>query len=209
MIRFASAASAGILLALAAAAQAPSPSSVAIPQIAPNGAGASASSSVHVPAIEPGRRPDAAAAPAQVGNGARSATAAAPLSTPADGRVVRLAPLTGQDSCETDPALARTELCRQRIETRANSYTAPAAAPVTAEGRLMVLIAPGGSDTSADPARRLGETGPNLQDFVGQAAGQVAAALGQGVPATGGSADSSPFQTPGGLPSTVLINPGR
>ena len=191
---------------MAGLADAQSPASVTAPQVTPRRAGYE----VRMPLIvgnEGTGRPDAA--PAQVGNGARSATATAPLSTTAQGRAVGVSPATGSDRCESDPALAQTELCRRRIESRAAQYDAPAAAPVTAEGRLLMLMTPGASDATAESARRLGEAGPNLQDFVGAAAGQVATALGQPSAGAAPSADPAPHGAPGGLPSTVVINPGR
>ncbi len=50
----------------------------------------------------------------------------------------------------------------------------------------------------------IGEGGPDLRDFVGQAAGQVSGALGQQ-----GDAPPAPGGAPTGLPATVVINPGR
>jgi hypothetical protein len=77
---------------------------------------------------------------------------------------------------------------------------------VTAEGRLLILVSPtqrGGSDDGG----RLGDGGRALQDFVGDAAGQVATVLQQQktTPAEPGAFPGAPT----GVPASVLINPGR
>lgn len=119
--------------------------------------------------------------------------------------------LTGSDRCEPGAALSNSQICEQRIERRAGQFGAPIAAPVTAEGRLLLLMTPTGQQAADNAARRIGDGGSNLNDFVGQAAGQVATALGQQGGAPAPASDAAPYgpQAPSGLPATVVINPGR
>lgn len=198
-----------VLGATTAAAQAPA--SVAIPQIS-RGPASPAGQTVRIPAItgvgaNGPRRSDAASAPAQVGNGVRPATAVQPLSSTAQGRAVAAPALTGSDRCEPGAALAASQICEQRLEYRADQFGVTTAAPVTAEGRLLMLMAPNGR--LANDAGRIGDGGPDLRDFVGQAAGQVSTALGQQGAAPATPADAAARQTPAGLPATVVINPAR
>lgn len=197
---------------MVAAAAAQSPASVSMSQIAP--APGPVGQAVRVPAItgvgvNGGPRSNAASAPTQVGGGARTATAPPALSSAAQGRAVGVPVLTGADGCEPGSALAGSQICEQRIETRADQYPAPTAAPISAEGRLLMLMTPASQGT-ADDARRIGESGSNLQDFVGQAAGQVAAVLGsQQAASTPEGGPYAPYAASRGLPPTVVINPGR
>jgi hypothetical protein len=196
----------------ATTAGAQSPASVAIPQISRGPAGP-AGQAVRIPAITGAgangqRRSDAASAPAQVGNGVRPATALQALSSPAQGRAVDVPALTGADQCEPGASLSTSKICEQRLEYRADQFGVTSAAPVTAEGRLLMLMAPNARQ-GPDAAGRIGDGGPDLRDFVGQAAGQVSTALDQQGAAPSIPAEAAARQTATGLPATVVINPAR
>lgn len=95
---------------------------------------------------------------------ASAAVIASEVSRRSDGRSLTVAPAIGDDRCDGNEARLRTELCRRRIEARANQYNRPSAAPVTPEARLLLLTNPDGADTVGDIGRRQvpsGLDGPN------------------------------------------------
>lgn len=67
------------------------------------------------------------------------------ISDRADGRTLAIPPATGTDRCDEAGTANRSQLCRQRLETRANLYSRPRSALVTPEARLLLLTNPNGA----------------------------------------------------------------
>lgn len=208
-------------LPLLVAALAQSPAAVTVPQLSqPRQAGAaSIAGDASSPAspLAPGRG-DLAAAPAQVGESARSVEPAPALSTRAQGRAVGTAAVGGRDRCDPASRAADSALCRGRVETRAGEFDAPAPAPVTAEGRLLLLTRPQGEPpmTPTGASRRLGGTAADVERAAGTAAGELAAAISQQqstsntqLTPNGGTPVTTPTSgvLPPGVPSVVVTQP--
>ena len=143
----------------------------------------------------------------------RSAEASPDLSTRAQGRAIGAAAIGGRDRCDSPASVtAQTELCRRRIEARAGDYAKPGAAPVTAEGRLLVLSEPPMAPQSLDSAtRRLGGAAP-VDALAGSAAAQLAGAIdpqraGSAAPATATGTGAAASALPAGLPPSVVFTP--
>ena len=116
----------------------------------------------------------------------------------------------GRDRCDA-PGAADTPLCRQRLEARAAEYGKAGPAPVTAEGRLLILTDPQRPAQSVDQAtRRLGSA-PGVDALAGSAASTIAGVLnGMTSGATspsGASASTSATALPAGVPSSVVVSP--
>ena len=197
-------ASAGAALAQTGAA------SVSVPQLSfPERAGVVATSQADTSAVARSRseREALVSAGAPIGEGRRTAEASPALSTRAEGRAVHAAPVGGHDRCDA-PGEAETRLCRDRLEARAGEYQKPGAAPVTAEGRLLVLTDPQpGSLTMNEAARRLGGA-PGLDSLAGGAASELAGAISstRGDTSQAGPANTGAAATalPAGVPAVVL-----
>ena len=202
---------AALLLAPTGAAFAQSgAAAVTVPQLtAPERRGVVATSQADPSAAANTRREREAlvSAGAPIGEGRRTAEASPPLSTRAEGRAVRAAPVGGHDRCDA-PGQADTRLCRDRLEARADEFHKPAAAPVTAEGRLLVLTDPQpGPMTMNEAARRLGGA-PGLDSLAGGAASELAGAISS---TRGDTSQTGPTNTgatatalPAGVPAVVL-----
>lgn len=161
-------------------------------------------------------RAESVSSPVQVGSRSRSTESAPALSNSAQGRSVGVTALGGRDRCNPALAGSDTEACRRRIETRSGDYARVTAAPVTAEGRLLLLTQNQPPPMTPDSAaRRLAGSPAELETLAGTAAGQLAGVLSQ--PTTqpdaapnAGQPLVTPFLTalpPGAAP--VIVAPPR
>ena len=183
-----------------------SPSSVTVWQLsAPDRPGEATASQTPAAALDRRGRENLVSAGAPIGDGRRTAESAPDLSTRAQGRALASSAIGGQDRCQPDTAAAASDLCRRRIEARSGDYGRPGAAPVTAEGRLLVLSDPQGRAQTLDGAtRRLGGS-PMVDALAGSAAAQLAGAIDPqraAAAATGATAT-----LPAGVPSAVVVSP--
>lgn len=76
------------------------------------------------------------------------------VSSRADSRALAVAPVVGTDRCDAAAPRDRSDFCRHRLEARMDHPERPAAAPITAEGRLLLLVSPNGMGTPTDRASR-------------------------------------------------------
>lgn len=111
------------------------------------------------------------------------------ISTRAESRAVDTPPLAGRDGCDPVGGRASLEICRHKIETRVSDYARPRNAPVTPEGRLLMLINSGNGSASGDlSGRSLVAVGLNAP---GGPAEQLAGALRDGTVSQDGAATNA------------------
>lgn len=189
-----------------------SATSVAVPQLSQTERGAVAVGQTDSAALAGGStraRGELATAPSQIGDQQRTAASAPALSTSRQSRSVATQAVGGYDRC--DPALsssASTE-CKHALETRSGEYASPGAAPVTAEGRLLLLTDPQPGPNSVDATtRRLGNA-QGLDALAGSAANDLAGAINGTRGATNATtlnvAPGTTTALPAGVPSAVVL----
>ena len=135
----------------------------------------------------------------------------AEISTRADGRTLASSPVGGADRCDSVAKSLRRGVCRRPLESRAGDYTRPRAAPVTAEGRLLLLTNAGTNPTASDPSGgAMGASGFNAANGPAE---QLAGALqdraaSQDNALTNPNSDPTGSGTlPPGVPTIVVVPP--
>lgn len=118
-------------------------------------------------------------------------------------------PVVGTDICEQSGQRSPSDLCRQRIETRAAQFARPRAQPVSSEGRLLIVTDPNGRAGGQSVGQRAvdGRDASGLDAISGQLAGalQTVDAATQ-MPGDPGAA--APSALPAGAPPIVVL-PGK
>ncbi len=198
-----------LLLTAGSAAAQTGAAAVAMPQVSAPDRSTSVGAPSDVPSAALSARPprgrgDLVSTGAPIGEGRRTAESSPDVSTRAQGRAVATSAVGGRDRCDA-PAAADAELCRGRIEARSGEYGKPAATPVTAEGRLLLLTQTQPAVMTTEVARRrLGGTSQDVDFLAGAAAGQLAAAISQ----TNPKADVVPNGgSPTAAPNATVLNP--
>lgn len=192
-----------------------SPASVTVPQLSEPqrpGAASVGASSPSLASTGGKARGDLASAPEQLGAAGPTADASPALSSLRQGRTLAAAAVEGRDRCDASSGQSDSRLCRERVETRAGEFATPGAAPVTAEGRLLLLTQPQGGVvmTAAGASRQLGGTAADVERAAGAAAGELAAVISRtqaGAPPTASTADPTGGALPSGVPSVVVTGP--
>lgn len=107
----------------------------------------------------------------QLNRSGRTAEAASPLSTPAQGRPRAAAPIGGADRCDPRvPAARRTPECARVLETRSAEFERPEPTPLSPEQRLLAeRRAPTEESVDARTVARRAATGAVGGDLAGQA----------------------------------------
>lgn len=126
------------------------------------------------------------------------------ISTRAEGRALATAPVAGDDSCDPPRSFKRSAICGKRLETRVNGYIRPGAAPITPEGRLLLLISPGNSRAATTVGGRQIETsGLNDPNGAGE---QLAGALQEKIAEDAAAAAGAKVgPLPAGVPPIVAL----
>jgi len=101
----------------------------------------------------------------QLSDGKRSANAAAPLSSPAQGKPEGVVRLEGNDRCDPDSPQANTPACAHAIEKRAAEFTRPSPTELTPEQRLLIRQnATASEPTIQSTLRRIGRNDVDADD---------------------------------------------
>lgn len=111
-------------------------------------------------------------------------------------------PIAGSDMCDRTADDGRGELCRRRLEARAGEFRRPSAAPVTPEGRLLLLTGRASGTAQLETITGLNDPNGPAEQLAGALQSQAAMD-----PSANGSrpTQDATGPIPSGVPPVVIL----